>query len=1087
MVVDARAQDASWLANPGSGAFNDDANWSVGTVPTGTATFGTSTITTIGIGASTDVGSLTFGAGSPAYAFIANGAGSVVRLTGSGIVNNSANVPSVSIGGTTDFRFENAASAGNAAINVASGFLRFNASSTAGTSTVQVGAGGSVLFSDDASGGQSRFIVGSGGIFDISSNTSGGVSVGSIEGEGTFNLGNGRQLLVGSNNLSTTVDGVVSGPGSSLVKTGTGTLTLGGSNSFSGGAAVIGGTLAVSRDDNLGDVAGSIGLDGGTLRTTASFATNRGLGLGGGGGSLQVDDGTTLTWAGNINGGGSLTKAGNGTLTLDGANTYSGGTTVSAGALVGTTTSLQGNIVNNATTIFQQAGSGLYAGTISGSGNVEVDAPGSIVAFTGDSSYTGTTTVRDTTFLQIGNQGTTGSLGSGTIFLSNSHIAFARTDDIVVANTITGTGGVILAASGTVTLTGTNTFTGGMDLGGGGTVAAAADTNLGGGGELNFLSGTLKFLSSFNLGAGRAIDVRSTGGTIDTNGFDTTIAQGITGVGPLTKAGLGTLTLSGANTLTGQVTVGGGLLVLNGSVAGNLLVNAAGTLGGTGTVGGNLTVNGTVSPGNSIGTLTVNGNYNQGASGIYAVEVNGAGQADRVAVGGNIALSGGVVSVRPEAGSYRRTTTYTILGTTNGILTGTFTDVTSNNFRLVPTLTYSGKAVTLSLLNLDTTYTSAGYNANQNAAGNVLNLTNASATGDFGNVLNAISTLDQTSRGRVLDAIGGQSYSGFSSLAVQGILSFLNGFSLNAGSGSDGNGNQVALAEACDVACDVVAPRWRAWGAGLGAFGTVAGDANASGTTYSLGGFAAGLGRQINDSLLVGVTVGFNAASLYSQDIPGRGTSNTLQFGLYGQAKQGPAYLDALAGYAHGDNRMSRPIAIPGLPYRVAQGQAPADMFFGQLEAGYKVELDRGIGAFVTPFARLQAATSTQAAFTESGADSLNLSVSSRATQTLRTVLGAQLGASMETGWRDKLDVRFSLGWSHEFADRNRPVSAAFAGAPALVFTTYGAPAPSDGVVLSFGAGTSIAEATKIFFRYDGDLAGANTNHTLSAGLKYVW
>lgn len=64
---------------------------------------------------------------------------------------------------------------------------------------------------------------------------------------------------------------------------------------------------------------------------------------------------------------------------------------------------------------------------------------------------------------------------------------------------------------------------------------------------------------------------------------------------------------------------------------------------------------------------------------------------------------------------------------------------------------------------------------------------------------------------------------------------------------------------------------------------------------------------------------------------------------------------------------------------------------------------------------------------------------------------------------------------------------AAFAGAPALTFTTFGATAPRDGVVLSLGLGTSIAEATKIYFRYDGDLAGANTNHTLSAGLKCTW
>lgn len=167
----------------------------------------------------------------------------------------------------------------------------------------------------------------------------------------------------------------------------------------------------------------------------------------------------------------------------------------------------------------------------------------------------------------------------------------------------------------------------------------------------------MKSLASFNLDPGRRIDIRDTGGTIDTNGFDTTITQGISGTGPLTKASPGTLTLDGASTLTGQVIVAGGRLVLNGSLAGDVLVNAAGTLAGSGAVGGNLTVNGTVAPGNSIGTLTVNGIYAQAALSPYIAEVNGTSQGDRIAFGGNIALSGGSVAVRPEAGAYRRTTT----------------------------------------------------------------------------------------------------------------------------------------------------------------------------------------------------------------------------------------------------------------------------------------------------------------------------------------------------------------------------------------------------------------------------------------------
>jgi outer membrane autotransporter protein len=80
-----------------------------------------------------------------------------------------------------------------------------------------------------------------------------------------------------------------------------------------------------------------------------------------------------------------------------------------------------------------------------------------------------------------------------------------------------------------------------------------------------------------------------------------------------------------------------------------------------------------------------------------------------------------------------------------------------------------------------------------------------------------------------------------------------------------------------------------------------------------------------------------------------------------------------------------------------------------------------------------------------------------------------------------------AAGWSHEYADLSRPVTAAFAGAPALSFTTFGAQAPRDGVVLGLRANTQIAERTSLYLRYDGDLAGGNTNHVLNAGVRYVW
>lgn len=131
----------------------------------------------------------------------------------------------------------------------------------------------------------------------------------------------------------------ISGVGG-LIKTGLGTLELAGTNSYAGGTAVYGGTLAVSRDTNLGAAGTGLTLGAGTLEVLADgFATARPLTLSGPG-TLQIDGGTS-TFAGPIADGsqpGVLVKTGPGTAILSAANTVSGGALVGAGTLTLTAT-----------------------------------------------------------------------------------------------------------------------------------------------------------------------------------------------------------------------------------------------------------------------------------------------------------------------------------------------------------------------------------------------------------------------------------------------------------------------------------------------------------------------------------------------------------------------------------------------------------------------------------------------------------------------------------------------------------------------------------------------------------------------------
>ncbi|NCW10029.1 MAG: hypothetical protein EBW40_09850, partial [Gammaproteobacteria bacterium] len=232
----------------------------------------------------------------------------------------------------------------------------------------------------------------------------------------------GGNISITNTGTSSEITGVIADDDTAAVftKAGSGTLTLSGTNLFTGDLTISAGTLKVTADDALGttaagttvasgatlDFAGvsygtteSVTVNGGTISTstgTSSFA----------GAITLVDDstfdvdGTQLTVSGNVTdstGIYNITKTGDGILVLSNTtNSYDGTTTISAGTLTVTgrldSGTYSANIINNSALIYNSASAQEFSGVISGTGTLEKDNS-STLTLSGTNTYSGDTTI----------------------------------------------------------------------------------------------------------------------------------------------------------------------------------------------------------------------------------------------------------------------------------------------------------------------------------------------------------------------------------------------------------------------------------------------------------------------------------------------------------------------------------------------------------------------------------------------------------------------------------------------------------------------------------------------------------------------
>ncbi len=520
----------------------------------------------------------------------------------------------------------------------------------------------------------------------------------------------------------------------------------GGSGGLYGGGGGGGGNVAVAKGASGGSASSGFGGGGGgagsTIASSPTVGGAGGFGGGGGGGSRLgsgaggaggTEGGTGKSGNGSVGGGGggggglggALFIQNSGTITIGSGCSFAG-SSVSAGAAGGggtggTSANAKGSDIYLIGGILTNTGDVTLTGTLaitSGTGLTKNGA--GTLTFSATSTYDGNTAL-NAGMISISNDDQLGTgasiaMASGTTLQVTATTSTTKTIGLTTAGTIDVSSGATYSDSGVIsgagaaltkssagglTVSAVNTYSGGTILTGG-TLTVTGAGIMPSGGNVTTSTGTTFSISG--AAAAQSIGILSGGCTavIGSNTLTTAITSDASMTGVFTGAAGGTLnknggavyTLTGVSTgFLGTTNVNAGTVVLNGTLAGPVVVAAGATLKGNATTG-NLTVSGTVRPGNSIGTIQVNGNLLLNAGSTTEMEITPTTN-DKFIVSGNATL-GGTLAVQPDAGFYLPGTSYPII-VFGGVQAGAFSAITSTVPSLSFTVTTVGNTVYLNL------------------------------------------------------------------------------------------------------------------------------------------------------------------------------------------------------------------------------------------------------------------------------------------------------------------------------------------------------------------------------------------------------
>lgn len=593
---------------------------------------------------------------------------------------------------------------------------------------------------------------------------------------------------------------------------------------------------------------------------------------------------------------------------------------------------------------------------------------------------------------------------------------------------LTGTAAVRKTGDGTLALRGTGSYAGGTTVAEGTLIGTST----------SFGAGAM----AIDEGATLVFD-QATGGSY---------AAPISGAGTLVKQGTGRLTLSGESPFTGATLVERGRLDVTGALAGsNVTVAAGGTLGGTGRVGPTtIASGGQIAPGLSIGTITVEGDFVQASGSTYEVELNAAGQSDRIIATGTATIQPTTTLrvVRLGAQPLVLGTRYTVL-TGEGGRTGSYTTLTGDTrvsrfISVVQELdannVYLGVRQTAS-------FASAGRTPNQIAAAS-----GADNPGN-GNLYLGLAYLQTDAEAQAaFDAISGEIHASARGAALEDSR-FVREAVLGRLAGMDERS---------------------VWIQAYGASGRFDGDGNAADMTRRIGGMFLGLELVRSEGFTAGLVTGLAGGTVQVRDRASGANTEDAHLGAY--AAFGSGGFGARVGLAQMWRKVDsrRRATFPGFS-QFLTASYDQELFQAFAEIGYKAELN---GWSLEPFGSAAWVKVKTKDFREVGGTAA-LSSPGASDDYWVTQLGARASIAVGTA----ASLTGSAAWRHLGGDaRTTPIPLAFGAGPG--FTVQGVPIGRDAAALGLSLSGRIAPRAEVDIGYSGVLGSDISDHGGRASLR---